>query len=886
MISGCATKSDIDDLQEQINSLKSDQIQTISSQITAINNSLTSLQNTDSQLKTYIETLQRQAESLETASGNLEKAIAKAKADLEESIANAKADLEASIDKAESDMSDSLDSLKAYTDGKINAAQEDVINQLETLKASIDGELSTLKSTIESLQKKDEDLQNQIDGLKDYVKTELTNTKDWAKASFASLDEYNETAKIVAGIQTQIENINDEIADIKKYTSDVKADLEQALNTLKTELQNETDEAVAALKKELLAEIETASEDAAKALEEATEEITDAYTAAIAGAIKESETSMQTWVNEQLTGYYTIAQMDTQLELLQGKIDKQKTDLQTLIEKNKELVEKNKELIEKNQELIEKTQENIDNNADNIQDNADAIEKNADAIEAINKLIESNTSAIGTLEGKIKTNTADIAQLQSDLAQQKTEITIAYTQAISDACAADGVIGKAIQAKIDAVNTTIETLTGRVSTLETTVTGLVTDVSDLKTALNTLSSKVTSLSGTVDDIKARLDNLASISYIPTYSDHIERITYTGLETLNPANAKPNDLTLCFDIYPASAAAAITKEVLIAKAVYTLTRASARDFVDLTIKSATANNGVLTVVISEPNLGTEFLLGKLSASLILKVRTNSNVFQSEYIHLTSFFNYMFSNFDTNSDGIISDYELTKIKTLDISGMGVTSLSGIVDKMTILESLNCSNNNLTELDVSKNTKLTTLNVKGNKSLTVVNFASLAKIESCTMSYDSSISLYVSGNTPYMENVAIDGLRWAKYAVGASESNLYGKRYTYTAIKTACPTGWRVPTKAEYESLMKNYSGVVTYNNVKGRLFSGSKSYYVGPSIFLTIHQWQGFGAYWTSTTTQAEDNPGGYYMFNFNSSSVEFSQGANSDMDCYIRCVSDK
>ena len=123
------------------------------------------------------------------------------------------------------------------------------------------------------------------------------------------------------------------------------------------------------------------------------------------------------------------------------------------------------------------------------------------------------------------------------------------------------------------------------------------------------------------------------------------------------------------------------------------------------------------------------------------------------------------------------------------------------------------------------------------------------------------------------------------GYSESNLYGKSYTYTAIKTACPTGWRVPTKAEYESLM-NYSRVVTYNNVKGRLFSGSKSYYVGPSIFLTFDKWEGFGRYWTSTTTEPEDISNGYYMFNCSSSSVWFSQGANSTFDCYIRCVTDK
>ncbi len=768
VISGCATKSDIDDLQEQINSLKSDQIQTISGQITAINNSLTSLQNTDSQLKGYIETLQSQAESLETASENLEDAIAKMKEELKD---------------------------------EISAAESDAVKKMEEMKSAIDDELETIKEAIGDLQKKDEDLQKQIDDLKVYADTQIGGIKDWAEATFATLEEYKKTADIVAGIQARIDALESEI------TAD--------------------------------------------------------YTTALSEAIAKSEESMKTWINEQLTGYYTIAQMDTQLELLQEKIDTQKADLQALIEKNKELIEKNQE---------------------NIGKNADDIKKNADAIEAINKLIEDNTSAIGTLEGKIKANTADIAQLQSDLAQQKTEITEAYTQAISDACAADGVIGKAIQAKIDAVNTTIDGLTSRVNTLETTVTGLVTDVSDLKTALNTLSSTVTSLSGTVDDIKTRLDNLASISYIPTYSDHIERITYTGLEPLNSANAKPNDLTLCFDIYPASAAAAITKEVLSARAVYTLTRANARDFVDLTIKSATANNGVLTVVISEPDLGTEFLLGKLSASLILKVRTNSNVFQSEYIRLIpdggTLFSYMINNYDTDGDGSLSADECSKIKTLDISGMGVTSLSGIVDKMTNLESLDCSNNNLTYLDLSKNTKLTTLNVKGNKSLTKVNFASFDKIESCKITYDSSTSLYVSGTTTYMENVAIDGLRWAKYAVGASESNPYGAFYTYSKLDTTCPAGWRVPTRVEYESLMKNYSEVATYNNAKGRWFSGSNVYSAGvASVFLTYLYTYKNGYYLTSTKAL-----NGYYMFAFDSSGAYFVQGTSST-EANIRCVAD-
>ena len=86
VLAGCAKKSEISNLQDQIDALKSDQIQTITGQISAISASLTNLQNTDTQLKTYIETLQGQASNLESSSKNLEDAIAKLKEDLQNEI--------------------------------------------------------------------------------------------------------------------------------------------------------------------------------------------------------------------------------------------------------------------------------------------------------------------------------------------------------------------------------------------------------------------------------------------------------------------------------------------------------------------------------------------------------------------------------------------------------------------------------------------------------------------------------------------------------------------------------------------------------------------------------------------------------------------------------
>ena len=47
VVAGCAKKSQITDLQDQIDALKSDQIQTITGQITSIQNSIETLQSAD-----------------------------------------------------------------------------------------------------------------------------------------------------------------------------------------------------------------------------------------------------------------------------------------------------------------------------------------------------------------------------------------------------------------------------------------------------------------------------------------------------------------------------------------------------------------------------------------------------------------------------------------------------------------------------------------------------------------------------------------------------------------------------------------------------------------------------------------------------------------------
>lgn len=82
------------------------------------------------------------------------------------------------------------------------------------------------------------------------------------------------------------------------------------------------------------------------------------------------------------------------------------------------------------------------------------------------------------------------------------------------------------------------------------------------------------------------------------------------------------------------------------------------------------------------------------------------------------------FDTDGNGSLSQAELEKVTVIYVLGMGIKDLTGI-EFFPELEDLDCSENQLTQLDVSKNpklkrlvcyeNKLTSLDVSGNTSLT---------------------------------------------------------------------------------------------------------------------------------------------------------------------------
>ena len=68
-------------------------------------------------------------------------------------------------------------------------------------------------------------------------------------------------------------------------------------------------------------------------------------------------------------------------------------------------------------------------------------------------------------------------------------------------------------------------------------------------------------------------------------------------------------------------------------------------------------------------------------------------------------YCISNFDTNGDGVVSQTEAATVTHIDVSRCNISSLRGVEFFINLLV-LDCSDNQLTDLDVSKNPALTSV------------------------------------------------------------------------------------------------------------------------------------------------------------------------------------
>ena len=447
---GCADYSpDIDNSHKRLDAMEDNQIATIESQIVSVNSSISNFEKADADLKEMIANLQKTA-------GKFEKTIS----ENGESISALKTGLE----KAVEDLKNSDRADKEYVLDSLGKAKAMLLALLESEKTELNGKLTSINNTISYLQKKDADLEKKITDLRIYIDKELKETKDWANATFMTLDQYNAIVDQLGGIEGEIAGLKTSMTNLEtRLTEKYSKDLKTASDGVKSRLGEEVDGLNDRIDK-VVSDITKAYTDAIATFRE---EMEKWWNESLKKAIDDSEASMKSWVNSTLDGYWTIARTKDSLKALNYDIENQ-------LEAQKKL---------------------------------------------LNDLISENAGDITALEDRLKKVNDDLKALAdrfpvftSDLNKAKEDLTIAYKKAIEDAITDfKGVFEATIKARVDAA---YDSFTKAFSTKE----------AEMRRVMASINSDLASLdfAGLISSFDSVMQ---SLSFVPTSDDGSVILSY-------------------------------------------------------------------------------------------------------------------------------------------------------------------------------------------------------------------------------------------------------------------------------------------------------------------------------------------------------------------------
>ena len=434
---------DIDDLNNRVDNLETSKIATIAQQIQSINASIPVLQSTSSELKTLVNSLKTTVEGYDAAIAENEEALAQLKSDIEKSIEEIKKSIEEGQGADKQEMLDALNAAKAEIEAQIAALQTDTQNKLDQMN-----------EVVENLQEKDASIEARIDSLKSFVNEELVSQKDWATKTFATLQ--------------QQQAIQNDITSIKSDISSLQSALTALEDRITREYTSAINSAVASLKSEIAATANQITDAYKAAIATAKDEIKTAYEKAIDDAISALETKLQGWVNEQLKGYYTTAQIKAKIDSLHAVIDGELATQQAYIDALETVLGDTKDITEEKTTIVEV----INKNADNF-------------TELYNALTKTKANMTNDEKALIEAIVADGGVI-SDLVKEK------------------------VKDYVDGLKNTENWITTKFSEINTSISNLNNTVASLRTDLDNLSSKLTGF------INGRIQ---SLTYIPAYEGY-------------------------------------------------------------------------------------------------------------------------------------------------------------------------------------------------------------------------------------------------------------------------------------------------------------------------------------------------------------------------------
>lgn len=439
--SGCADyDAEFKRVDNRIDEIENNRIPSIDKQLEKINASLPELERTDQEIKKMIESLDKTADGLRKDIGENENRVSEVRSELE---------------KAVKELQDSDKTNKVELIAAINDAKGVVLANLESMRTEMQGKLSDIDEMISDLKDKDKELEKQISDLRTYVDDELKGIKDWATATFATLEQYNAVVERIGGINTEMSELKKSLSDLEaRLTKKFNEDLKKAVSDLESKIGEE----VAGLNDRIDEEISDLTEAYTSAIAKTSTELENAWTEKVKTSLEELEKSLKLWVNEKLTAYWTIEETKAALEV-------QKKDLENQL---------------KAQEAYLK----------------ELIDANAGEIKGLKE-------ALTETENALADNAKSLNDLFAELEQTKKDIKAAYEAAVKDAInSLKGDMDKELADRIDSLNNSIDE---RVEALESRIQKCKDDLASIIEA--------------VVDAREKIGNvISSFVYFPTYSD--------------------------------------------------------------------------------------------------------------------------------------------------------------------------------------------------------------------------------------------------------------------------------------------------------------------------------------------------------------------------------
>lgn len=409
---GCANYApDLDEIHEDLNG-KDAWVTSINQQIEKINASIPKLEQTDKDMKDMIG-------SLEETAGDLRKAIT----ENGKRISAVKSDLEKAVEELrKSDNANKEELIRA-----IEQAEKEVLVTLETMKSEMNVKLSDIGGAISDLKKKDADLEGKISDLKSYAGKELKGTEDWVKATFATLEQYNDIVEQIAGIDIEIAGLKTSMTDLEERLT---KNFTESLNKTVSDLESAVADEVAGLNDRISKEVADLTNAFTEALLKARNETEAAWEKNLKDSVNDLKSSLESWVNDKIKAYWTIeetkAALETQKKALEGQLLVQKTALEEMIKANSKDIEDLKAALAVTNKAIEdnaKEIEGLKSDLDEVKAEVKEAYERAirDAIASLrNELSADITAAINDADSKVQ---GEIDRMSSEIRKMENKIT-------------------------------------------------------------------------------------------------------------------------------------------------------------------------------------------------------------------------------------------------------------------------------------------------------------------------------------------------------------------------------------------------------------------------------------------------------------------------------